>query len=317
MMLRRIIQLSFVLFCTMAYILMTTPPVSALEAGDVVVSVQPGSHHLNLVPGQTTTGVLRVGNVGRKAFTFTLSTSPYQVADESYDPDFATENDYTKLVNWISFPQKRYTIDPGEELEVKFVITVPANTPGGGQYAAIIVETRDGIEEDAMLKVVNHVASIIYAHVEGDEHVGGVIIDQTLSNILMGKPFSASVTIKNDGNVHFRADHTLTIYNFFTNREVFSPDAIDLNGQTPGHLKPIILPATQRTSTITWEGAPKLGLFRAIERVTFLDQTYEYERVVLLCPGWLAGGAAFLLALMVIWLIVRFHRRRRNKPQVI
>lgn len=290
-------------------------PAQALEPGDIVVRINPAEQVIDLAPDQHFSGIIKVKNVGRLPFTFHLKTSPYQVLNENYDPDFATENAYTKLHNWISFDQTEYQLNPEQELEVPFHVDVPRDIPGGGQYAAIMVETHDVSDPDASVKLSAQLAALIFAHVSGEEHIGGVLMAHSLPGFRLGSPLSASATVKNDGNVDFRMTHTLEIRDFFTNKVVFDPGYITEDNKTPGRANPIILPETSRTSTLTWDGAPQLGVFRAVQKISFLDQSYTYEQIVFLCPVWLAGIFAFFVLLMVLWIILRIRNRRRHRPQ--
>ena len=138
-----------------------------------------------------------------------------------------------------------------------------------------------------------------------------------LPGFLLSSPFSSSVTVKNDGNIDFRVSHSLTVYDFFTNKEVFTPEYKDADGKTPGRSTPIILPDTTRTNTLTWEGAPQLGVFRAVQHISFLDQEYTFERLVVVCPIWLALGAAFIVFLIVLWIVLIIRGRRGRRLQVM
>ena len=292
-------------------------PASALEVGDIVLEVKPVEQELNLEPGATYSSSITVKNGGRLPFTINLFVLPYQALNENYDPDFSTENSYTNLKNWITFPKDSIHLEPGEEVEAEFRVSVPKNIPGGGQYAAIIVQTRDTINEDSTFRTIGQVASLLYAHVEGEEHIGAVMMGHKLPGFLLSSPFSASVTVKNDGNIDFRVDHSLTVYDFFTNKPVFTPESKDADGKTPGHATPIILPDTSRTNTLTWEGAPELGVFRAVQHIQFLGQEYTFERIVIVCPIWLALGAAFIVVLLVLWIILAIRGRKGRRLQVM
>lgn len=289
--------------------------VSALESGDIVMQIKPAEQELELAPGTTTVGSLKVQNIGRLGFTVRMSVRPYQVTNEEYDPDFYTENSYTLLKNWITFNEPEFYLEAGQEKEVFYTVKVPNDISGGGQYAAIIVETRDGMDPNATFRVVSQLVSLIFAHVSGEEHVGGVLMSHSLPGFILGSDFSSSATIKNDGNVDFRATQTLTIYDFFRNTVVFSPDYTDANGKTPARATPIILPETSRSSRLTWEGAPQLGVFRAVQTISFLDEEYTFEQIVFICPLWLAGVVVFIVVLMLFWVILRIRHRKRNRPQ--
>lgn len=292
-------------------------PASALEVGDIVLEVRPVEQELDLEPGANYSSSVTIKNGGRLPFTVNLSVLPYQALNENYDPDFSTENSYTNLKNWITFPRDSIHLEPGEEVEAEFHISVPKNIPGGGQYAAIIVQTRDTINEEATFRTIGQIASLLYAHVEGEEHIGAVMMGHKLPGFLLSSPFSSSVTVKNDGNIDFRVSHSLTVYDFFTNKEVFTPEYKDADGKTPGRSTPIILPDTTRTNTLTWEGAPQLGVFRAVQHISFLDQEYTFERLVVVCPIWLALGTAFIVFLIILWIVLVIRGRRGRRLQVM
>lgn len=295
----------------------TLDSASAIEQGDIVIQVNPADQDIDLIPGQEFRGSIKVKNLGRNSYNFNVSSRPYQVINDIYDPDFSTENSYTKLHNWLSFPRADYYLVPDEEVVVDFVVHVPVDAPGGGQYAAIIIETRDSINSNASFQTVNQVASLLHAHVAGETHEQGVLMKQTIPRLVFGSPFTVSSNIKNDGNIDFRANHSMTIWNFFTGEEVFSPDTIDENGRLVGSINPAILPASSRYNTLTWAHAPQLGVFRVKQVISFLDQVYEFEQIVFFCPLWLAGGLILFVVLMIIWLILRIRARRKRRPQVV
>lgn len=309
---RKLLLITILLFSS----LFLAPPVSALEAGDVVMKVSPAEQELQLAPGLTVGGKVTVENIGRQPFTFNLEATPYQALNEAYDPDFVTENSYTKLHNWITFPQTSYRLEPGESVEAPFVVTVPADVPGGGQYAAIMVETRDTIDEESTVRTIGHIASKLYAHVEGEEHIGGVLVDHSMPSLLFGTSLAASATVKNDGNVDFRVAHELRIKDFFTGREVLSPETLAADGTTPGRANPVVLPGTTRTNRLVWNDAPQLGVYRVQQRISFLDQNYDFEHIVVFCPIWLVVLIAAFILVLIFYLVVRAAKRRRQRPQV-
>lgn len=291
---------------------------SAIEQGDIVIQVNPAEQDMDLIPGQTAHGSIKVKNLGRQAYSFKAFSKPYQVINDIYDPDFSTENSYTKLHNWLTFPQTDFHIAPDEELTVEFDAHVPDDAPGGGQYAAIIIETRDSIDSSASFQTVNQVASLIHAHVAGETHEQGILMKHYIPRIVLGSPLTISSNLKNDGNIDFRANQSMTIWNFFTGDEVFSPDTLDQNGRLVGSSNPAVLPATSRYNALTWENAPQLGVFRVKQVISFLDQVYEFEEIVFICPLWLAAGVIFLIFLMFFWLIARTRaRHKKRRPQVV
>lgn len=314
-MLKKLTSFLLLLGCVFAASL-STSPVSALEPGDVVVQVEPAEQNLELVPGETFSSSFKVKNIGRLAFSFTLSTKPFQILNDNYEPDFSTENNYTLLKNWISFEDQDYHLEPDAEVEVFYHVDVPFDVPAGGQYAAIVVETRDSIDQNSLFHTISQVATILYGEVAGESRHEGSLTSHDLPKVLFGKPISASVTIANSGNTDFHISHQLALYNFFTGNQVFgSTPTDDETNEKSGTANSRVMPGNERTNILTWEGSPKLGVFKAVQTISFLDQSYTFEQIIFLCPIWLVGGVVFLVILMLVWLILRARSRKRSRPQ--
>ena len=196
---------------------LVAPPASAIESGDIALQVSPADQRITLEPNQVYDGTFTVENVGRKTFSFTLSSRPYQVSSPDYTPDFSTSNSYTVLSNWLSFSADRTTLAPGESATVTYHVDTPADIPGGGQYAAIIVETRDA-DDAASVRIASQIAVLLYAQISGEQRLEGTLLDLELPNILLGAPFTASVTVENTGNLDFDLTQTLTVTDFLTGR---------------------------------------------------------------------------------------------------
>lgn len=308
--------IAVILSLTVAPLFLTTP-VAALQAGDVVVSVKPSEQDYDIEPGQSYEGTVKVTNNGRLAFNFEVEASPFRVTNDNYDPDFTTIDSTTRLHNWVSFYEKNYHVEPGESIEVPFLIVVPEDVPGGGQYAAIMVRTTDTMDQNATVKVITQVASLIYGHVVGGEtREEGTLTEQVLPTVLFDKPFELTAKVENTGNIDFKLRQTMTILNFFNGQEVVTPESLGENGELIAAQQLTVLPGTSRTSTLTWEDAPKLGLFRVQQRISFLEEVFEEEKVVFLCPTWLPIGLIVLVSSGTFWLIIRGRQRKQRRPQV-
>lgn len=293
--------------------LWTPTPVSALEPGDIVMSLNPSEVELELAPGKTVEASVGVSNIGRLPFDVHASVSPYSVnAEDDYAPDFSSNTSYTQLHNWITLKKETYHIEPGESIVVDFTIKVPQNVASGGQYAAIMLLSDSGIEEEGAVKVQGQLAAIVYGHVDGGEVIkSGELVSHLLPSFMFNDSITVSQTVKNTGNVDFRVKQTMTITDFFSNREVVTADSVSSEGQMIGYNLATVLPDTSRTGVLTWADAPKLGLFNVTQEISFLDQTYTFSQLVLICPIWLVA----LIIVAIIALIVRIVYRVKSHKQ--
>lgn len=323
----------------------SSTPVAALEAGDLVMSISPSEQVIDLEPGQKYDGSVTVTNVGRLAFDFTLEAAPYHVDDDNYDPNFSTDTSYTNLKNWLSFPKTTYRLEPGQSVDAEFIVDVPADAPNGGQYAAIMIQNsavkptnsadqaspadQDGSASqdqtagqddtpDAPLNLQVRAAAVLYGHVAGGElREAAELTGHDLPGLILGNTFSAAATIKNDGNVDFYARQTLSIRNFFTNNEILQSS--EAGDESPFTETLIVLPGTTRTSLLNWDLADTdtfpIGLYRVTQTIVFLDQTHTFERLLFVCPLWLALLLLFLIVLLVVWIILGLVKRHKTKRQ--
>ncbi len=292
-------------------------PASATDPDDhLVVSLNPSEQDIELRPGDSYIGSVTVYNVGQIPFNFQVEAAPYHAAGETYDPDFSTEDSYTKLKNWITFPETNFYVEPDHAVEVKFHITVPKDVMGGGQYAAIIIRTQD-VSGDNPVQLAAQLAALIYGHVEGGERrEEGELAKYSLPSLMLGGEFKTTSVFKNTGNVDFRITETLAIRDFFTNQEIMTPTSVSEDNQVIGTVSAAVLPNTSRTVNMFWKDAPQLGLFRVTQTISYLDQERTVEKVVLVCPIWLVLLVGAFVLLFIIWIISRIIARRRNQPQV-
>lgn len=292
---------------------LTAAPVQALESGDIVMSINPSNQDLELTPGATYHGSIKVSNVGRLPFKVKASVRPFYIKDNEYEPDFASESAYTKIYNWITLEKTEFSIEPSSSYELKFDVKVPKDVASGGQYAAIMLLSDSGEEEAAGVNVAAQLAAVLYGHVNGGSlRTEGELIDHSLPKLFSNSDFSVSQTIKNTGNVDFRVEQTMTVTEFFSNREVVNRDSVSSDGQLIGSNIAVVLPGTSRTGILTWTDAPKLGLFNVTQTIRFLDQDYTFSKLVFLCPLWLIVIVLALIIVLVIWLIMKIVKKRRQ-----
>lgn len=293
-------------------------PVSAIRSEDIAMALYPTNQTIELAPGQEKEGKINLANNGQVGYNIILAASPYQVDSETYDPDFSTNNIYTQLYTWISFPEETYYIAPGEVKEIIFKINVPADAAGGGQYAAVLIRSEDGIDPNASgVQTIPEVASIIYARIDGPEMApSGEVAEQSIPRFILSGPLDVTETVYNTGNVDFKVYHAITITDAITGEEIVTPTSKTSAGITYGSKTSIVLPGTSRSNTLTWENTPKIGAVRVKQTVIFLDQEVSTEQLVIFCPIWLIAGVAALILLAILWIILVVRRHRRKQPQV-
>lgn len=288
------------------YAIFNTTPVHAEGQAAIHLQVSPTKQKISLTPGSKYTGTFKVHNAGAAPFSYTVSATPYSVTSDNYDPDYNNATTYSQMANWITFDKKteKGTLQPGEIVDVEYRVDVPEDVPAGGQYAALMAQTEAGNDENATIGVVHRVGMILYAAVPGETHISGEIIKNTVNSFYFDPPITVSGLVKNTGNVEQTATITTNIWPLFQKETVFS------NADKPVTID--VIPETSRFNSISWDGAPSLGIFYVEQTIEFAGETSSVKKLVLICPLWLLFVIFALLFFTIFWLVSRSRDRKRE-----
>lgn len=285
--------------------LLGSNPVFAEEKPAQRLQISPAIQDIgNLKPGEKYSGIFKVQNIGSEELNFSVGVSPYSVKNENYEQDYDTENQYSDIIKWIKFSQTNGTVAPNDEAEVAYTISVPADVASGGQYALLYAEIiSDNTADGSGFSVVQRVGMKLYTNIEGNTRKTGSVIENKVSSFLFNPPISATSIVENTGNTHASVKYVLQVYPLFGDEEVYT------NEEEPTTL--VLLPDTRRLNTVTWDGAPALGIFRVKQTVSFWNETSTTEKLVFLCPIWFIFIVLLIIFCAIFWLVSRI--RNRNK----
>lgn len=310
-------KILFALLTILSGLNMMAQPTSAVSSSEVSMALSPATQNISLTPGQEYTGKIIIINTGTVGFDFGLKTTPYQVDSETYDLDFDTNNVYTQLYTWISFPQDTYHIEPEQTIEVSYNVNVPESAAGGGQYATVMAYATNLDGSDNAVQVIPQVASLIYGRVNGPEMMPeGEVAEQSIPGFLLNGPLEITETVYNTGNVDFKVYHAVTITDFFSGDVLLDPDTKTEGGTELGSATTVVLPGTSRQQTLVWENTPKIGIVKVKQTIRFLDDEINTERIVIFCPLWLIFSVLILIVLAILWIILAARHRKHKEPQV-
>ena len=303
------VVLAAVTFGTFQAIATTTAHAEDTTRNAIHLQVSPTKQKLSLTPGSSYVGTFKVHNAGAAPFNYSVSATPYSVTNDNYSPDYTGLTNYTQIADWITFDKatEKGLLQPGEIAEVAYTVNVPKDAPAGGQYAALMAQTEDGNDENATVAVIHRVGMILYAAVPGETRESGEIIKNNVNTFYFNPPLTVSSLVKNTGNVEQTATYTVKIYPLFSNEAVFS------NEEKPDKEKQLdVIPETSRFNSITWEGAPQIGIFSVEQTIEFAGQISTNKKLVLICPLWLLFIIFALLFFIIFWLFSRARNRKRE-----
>lgn len=125
---------------------------------------------------------------------------------ETGSPEFY---DNTKPISanaakWISFEKESYSLDKGQNVDVNYTITVPADAEPGGHYVAIIFSDKNRAEEEQnAVALGKEIGELLFLTVAGDIRETGDLIEFTSEKALYEfTPVNLYIKYKNNGNIH-------------------------------------------------------------------------------------------------------------------
>lgn len=288
-----------ILLITFAVSMVITKVFFVENASAVQFTVSPMNQMKVITPGETEQGSLIIANpaANTEAAKVVLEIRPFSY-NEDNDPIFEAKEDYSQIVNWITLSGTEYSLEPNESIEVPFTIDVPQNAPAGGQYASIIVRGEEGT--GGMFNEYFEIAHLIYAEVAGETVRRGDITNVNVPSFLLSGNITGSAMIKNTGNVHSNATHTMKIFPLFSNEEVFTNEE---NPQTN-----LIMPGSSRLTSVTWAETPSIGIFHVLYDVEFEGVKNSVDKYIIICPLWLL----FLILLAIFLIIFRILSAKKK-----
>ncbi|MBQ3410044.1 hypothetical protein IJG66_01650 [Candidatus Saccharibacteria bacterium] len=286
------------------------------EKPDVWLQISPVSNRISLVAGQSLEYAFNVENIGSKTFSYHVYAAPYSVENENYDANFSRETSRTQLSRWITFYDGNegdnfvstagFTINPGEKQTIRYMVSVPADIPEGGQYATIFAESdNNGATSGSGIKTVSRVGLVIYGRTAGDTREEAEITEYTLKGFLTSGQITGTTTIKNTGNTDFESTYSLIV------KSLFGKDLYEKNQVYD------VLPDTERHLSLSWPDTPMFGIFQVTASVAAMNASKEETKLVLVIPMFVIIIMLILLTIMIVWIIILIRMRKGQRSRLI
>lgn len=236
------------------------------------LSISPTRSELRIQAGETGEVEISVRNVTRGAIVAKPFISDFESNDVTGEPKLITNTEKrssASIANFVSGLQD-IQLAAGESKNVKYKVSIPRDAAPGGYYGAVtfraVPAEQAGLDSGQVALTAN-LASLVLVEVPGDIteqiQISGVKVlkGEKAGSFFTGKPNSASIQIKNNGNGFSKPFGTIVLNNM-SGKEVFK---YELNNATP---RGNILPKTTRTFTDKIEGISKPGRYTLIANVS-------------------------------------------------
>lgn len=244
--------------------------------------------------GSAFTGSLKIINDGTVDYDFTLYSRPFSVKGERYDPNYDEVGARTEAYQWVQFEKTKLHLKAGERVDVGYTITVPQKTASGGHYAVLFAETQPASNSGGSVVRKKRVGSLLYMTVSGEIYESGSLVGIETKKIQTRRPIQADIRIKNEGNVHYRANIRAHY------QDLFGSKKFQLNQEA------LILPETTRRVPMIWEKPPYLGVFRTGGTIEFLGKTEVLpQKYIVFMPTSLMVVLIGAVAIFVVYTVVK------------
>ncbi len=244
-------------FTLAAMLVMTAPVLAAVEG----IGVSPTSQEVEIAPGSSKTGTITVINDGASDITYKVSVADYHVTNELYKADFNSISSSADVsaVSWFTLPKTTAVIKGGDEAALPYTIRVPASAAIGGHYVAVFAETVPKLGPGTAIARVQKLGSLFYIGVAGAVTRDGSVASFTAAWLQPGSPLTASLRVRNAGNVHFAASGDARVTDIFGKE------------MSKGVFKGEVLPGTTRRFDLALAAPGPVGLYKIAVTPHYLD----------------------------------------------
>ncbi|CAN5186533.1 hypothetical protein BH11PAT4_BH11PAT4_5180 [soil metagenome] len=229
----------------------------ARAAEDIKLQISPVLIEDEANPGETITRMISVTNLSSQILPAqAFATDVYSIDEEGrlgVDGSAGTSS----AKDWFRFDQEMI-LDPGVERQVEVTIVVPKNAQPGGRYVSVffnpLFDNADG-SGSSKVNVQSQIGVLFFLTVKGDVVKRGEISTFDIPFLNAGKTIPMKTSLKNTGNVHLRPHAVIVV------RNLIGLTSDEINIEDYGSLS--ALPGKIRTTTVKWDRAFPIGIYRA------------------------------------------------------
>lgn len=260
------------------------------------LTLSPLRTELNIAPGTSQGGVLRVTNNSTLSMTVTMSAEVFSVINQQYDYAFTAESN---VVKWVTFNPTDINLEPGKGENVTYTVGVPLSAEPGGRYISLFASTNTN-KTASGVESKQQIASLLYITVLGNVSRIGHLISLS-SPWLMSGDSTWDMALQDTGTTHYSSRYSLQIEDLFGGRTVAG-----MSGES------LILPDTIRLVTNELPAPAWPGLYKAVYDIGLGDNPAVTKTLLILyMPLW----ASILIVVLIIALIYWYRSVPKKKTR--
>ena len=192
-----------ILTALLILVVLTSPALAQL-------GISPGSMDMQVPEGEHSLPSITVRNDSDKPMDFEVELVGYGQGIGGSTEVLEPDTNPLSAVAYIGFAPAEFYLEPGESQEVDLTVSIPAET-NGGRYAIVLLVATPRDEE--AIKTVSRLGVLVRLTIAGSHLVQQGSIESIGSEpVESGKPIPIKVTYANEGNVHYKVQSSVTIF---------------------------------------------------------------------------------------------------------
>lgn len=281
--------------------------------------LEPGKAEVFVNPGETVTRYISVTSRIAEESNFQIVIEDFKGSDDPNAPVVLLGNERGpySLKDFLNPEIDAFSLKLGEKITIPVELSIPADTPPGGYYGAVIVsntnrDLTEGQSADAQgqTQVISRVGVLFLVRVNGEVTEAGSLEDFKLlgpeSSFRQSPPTGFEVLFRNSGNVHLVPHGKITVTNLIGT----IVDSLPVDAY-------FALPDALRYREVPWD-SPRFMLGRYVAELEFYkgygddieSRTISFWVLPLRIVIPVLIGI-FLLALLIYYVGRRFELKKR------
>jgi len=174
------------------------------------IAINPGSMDMLVPEGQHALPSITVSNDSDKPMDFEVKLAGYGQGTSGSTEVLEPDTNPLSAVSYISFDPAEFFLEPGESQEIDLTVSIPQGIDGG-RYAVVLVIATPGDSEP--ITTISRMGILVRLTIAGSQLVEqGSIRFIGSEPVESGEPIPIKVTYANEGNVHYEAQSSVTIF---------------------------------------------------------------------------------------------------------
>lgn len=281
-------------------------------ASPLGLTIQPVKIIHTLNPGESVAGTIALSNASEEDVRLEVKIEDFVPTAGSEGIQFVGRAPgVTTVRDWFSVEsESEFIMEKGNHRNIVYKIEAPVGAEPGSHFGVIFFKA-NRLGDEGQLKVGTQVGVLAFVTVPGNRLQKGQILDFAAPSFVERGPVPFTMKFENTGTVHFEPRGVIEIKNIL-GKEVTK---VPIAGQ-------VVLPTGIKDLTVEWQPTGLiLGRYQAKASIADGDGNVLTSETITFYAAPLAYIFWFILAIVVIFLILRFVKRRvrfsvsLNKPE--